>query len=179
MQEVDLLVACPRARAGRRGCSTSGAARVATPTSWPAGAIVVHGIDISEPFVELAAPDAPAGATFERLDARALPFDAEFDAVDLPVPGRVRADDGADGDDDAGPRRDRPGAATRVAALALSAFNAYFAVRTTSEPTFDAATRCQPRAHRGARRPGPVVEVDLWTGCYTPRELRLLPTGPG
>ena len=43
--------------------------------------IVVHGIDISARFVELARRDAPAGATFERLDARALPFDAEFDAV--------------------------------------------------------------------------------------------------
>src|SRR5829696_5130910 len=30
---------------------------------------------------ELARRDAPEGATFERLDARALAFDAEFDAV--------------------------------------------------------------------------------------------------
>ena len=43
--------------------------------------ISVHGVDISERFVELARRDAPAGATFERLDARALPFDAEFDAA--------------------------------------------------------------------------------------------------
>ena len=43
--------------------------------------IVVHGIDIAEPFVDLARRDAPPGATFERLDARALPFDAEFDAA--------------------------------------------------------------------------------------------------
>ena len=43
--------------------------------------IEVHGVDISERFVELARRDAPAGVTFERLDARALPFDAEFDAA--------------------------------------------------------------------------------------------------
>ena len=43
--------------------------------------ILVHGIDISQTFVDLAAADAPAGATFERLDARALTFDAEFDAA--------------------------------------------------------------------------------------------------
>src|SRR4051812_6994111 len=43
--------------------------------------IVVHGIDISSTFVGLASADAPEGATFQRLDARALPFDAEFDAV--------------------------------------------------------------------------------------------------
>ena len=55
---------------------------------------VVHGVDISERFVELARSSAPDGATFERLDARTMPFDAEFDAVDLPLPGRVRDDDG-------------------------------------------------------------------------------------
>ncbi|MEZ5249858.1 MAG: class I SAM-dependent methyltransferase [Ilumatobacteraceae bacterium] len=43
--------------------------------------MIVHGIDISQRFVDLAAADAPAGATFERADARALSFDAEFDVV--------------------------------------------------------------------------------------------------
>ena len=43
--------------------------------------IVVHGIDISARFIELAEQNAPAGATFERIDARAMTFDAEFDAV--------------------------------------------------------------------------------------------------
>src|SRR4051794_6403783 len=43
--------------------------------------IEVHGVDISERFVELAGVGAPPGVTFDRLDARALPFDAEFDAV--------------------------------------------------------------------------------------------------
>ena len=32
--------------------------------------IEVHGVDISETFVELARADAPSGATFERLDAK-------------------------------------------------------------------------------------------------------------
>jgi SAM-dependent methyltransferase len=43
--------------------------------------IAVHGIDISQTFIDLAREDAPALATFERLDARSLRFDAEFDAV--------------------------------------------------------------------------------------------------
>ena len=34
--------------------------------------VVVHGIDISERFVDLAREHAPDGATFERLDARDL-----------------------------------------------------------------------------------------------------------
>ena len=43
--------------------------------------ILVHGIDISARFIELARAGAPPGATFERLDARHLPFDGEFDAA--------------------------------------------------------------------------------------------------
>ena len=34
--------------------------------------ILVHGIDISQEFIEIARQDAPPGATFERLDARDL-----------------------------------------------------------------------------------------------------------
>ena len=43
--------------------------------------IDVVGVDISERFVELARVDAPPSARFERMDARELRFDAEFDAV--------------------------------------------------------------------------------------------------
>jgi SAM-dependent methyltransferase len=43
--------------------------------------IAVHGVDIAQTFIDLARDGAPEGATFERLDARALPFDGEFDAV--------------------------------------------------------------------------------------------------
>jgi hypothetical protein len=58
--------------------------------------------------------------------------------------------------------------------LALSAFNAYFAVKYHEGAEFDAATGVshevtEIRSETGARR-----VVDLWTGCYTPRELRLL-----
>ncbi|MDQ3758112.1 MAG: class I SAM-dependent methyltransferase, partial [Actinomycetota bacterium] len=41
----------------------------------------VVGVDISEPFVDLASRDAPPTATFQRCDARDLPYDDEFDAV--------------------------------------------------------------------------------------------------
>ena len=45
--------------------------------------IDVAGVDISQRFVDLATeqPTPPPAATFERVDARALPFDAEFDAA--------------------------------------------------------------------------------------------------
>jgi hypothetical protein len=56
----------------------------------------------------------------------------------------------------------------------LSAFTAYFAVKYHDDAEFDAATgvsheRTEIRSEFGVAR-----QVDLWTGCYTPRELRLL-----
>ncbi len=100
--------------------------------------ILVHGIDISAPFVEFAQRDAHPGATFERLDARALPFAAEFDAAICLCQGAFGLMT-AVGEDDAVvagiARALRPGGR-----LALSAFNAYFAVRYHDSATFDAAT---------------------------------------
>ena len=134
--------------------------------------IVVHGIDISRPFVELARGDAPAGATFERLDARTMAFDAEFDAVICLCQGAfgLMTAGGEDGAVLAGIARAlRPGGR-----LALSAFNSYFAVRYHEGATFD-ADRGVSHERTEVRDPaGTVLEVDLWTGCYTPRELRLL-----
>src|SRR5204862_1406643 len=43
--------------------------------------VAVHGIDISQTFVDLANAAGSPLATFERMDARAMEFDAEFDVV--------------------------------------------------------------------------------------------------
>lgn len=140
--------------------------------------IVVHGIDISATFVELAARDAPPGATFERRDARSLGFDAEFDAVICLCQGAFGLMTAADGSEDgegddavvAGMARAlRPGGR-----LALSAFNAYFAVKYHTDATFDADAGVAHERTEVRDPQGRPVEVDLWTGCYTPRELRLL-----
>ena len=138
--------------------------------------VVVHGIDIAATFVQLARDGAPPGATFERLDARSLAFDVEFDGVFDAVICLCQGAFGlmtASGDDDlvvAGMARAlRPGGR-----LALSAFNAYFAVRYHEGATFDAATGVAHERTEVRSPTGEVVEVDLWTGCYTPRELRLL-----
>lgn len=134
--------------------------------------IVVHGVDISARFVELAREAAPSGATFERLDARRLPFDGEFDAVVCLCQGAfgmMTHDDADDAVVGGMARALRPGGR-----LLLSAFSSYFVVKYHTEATFDAATGvCHERTE--VRDPaGRVAEVDLWTGCYTPRELRLL-----
>jgi SAM-dependent methyltransferase len=134
--------------------------------------IVVHGIDISETFVELARREAPAGATFERMDARALPFEAEFDAVVCLCQGAFGMM-AANGDDDAvvaGMAR----ALRSSGRLALSAFNAYFAVKYHEAATFDADTGVSHELTEVRNPAGEARQVDLWTGCYTPRELRLL-----
>ena len=134
--------------------------------------VVVHGVDISAPFVDLARRDAPAGATFERIDARTMAFDAEFDVVICLCQGAFGLM-AANGDDavvvGAMGRALRPGGR-----LALSAFNAYFAVKYHEAATFDADTGVSHEVTEVRNPAGAVRTVDLWTGCYTPRELRLL-----
>ncbi len=135
-------------------------------------AMVVHGIDISQRFVDLASAEAPPGATFERLDARALAFDGEFDVVICLCQGAFGLMT-ANGDDEvvlAGMARAlRPGGR-----LALSAFNAYFAVKYFEDATFDADAGVNHEHTEVRDESGRPATVDLWTGCYTPRELRLL-----
>jgi len=134
--------------------------------------IVVHGIDISQEFVDLASASAPAGATFERQDARALAFDQEFDAAICLCQGAFGLMT-AGGHDMAvlnGIRQAlRPGGG-----LALSAFNAYFVVKYFEAATFDAESGVSHEKTEVRNQSGEPLEVDLWTGCYTPRELRLM-----
>ena len=170
-QEVDHITAALELRPGERvldvGCGPGRHAHELARRG-----IVVHGIDISARFVELAAQDAPQGATFERLDARAMPFDAEFDAVICLCQGAfgLMTTDGGDDAVVAGMARAlRPGGR-----LALSAFNAYFAVKYHEAATFDADTGVAHERTEIRDSDGTTIEVDLWTGCYTPRELRML-----
>ncbi|TVR28118.1 MAG: class I SAM-dependent methyltransferase [Ilumatobacter sp.] len=138
--------------------------------------IVVHGIDISQPFVDLAERDAPPGATFERFDARSLSTRADlagaFDAVICLCQGAfgLMTTDGGDDAVVAGMAHAlRPGGR-----LLLSAFSSYFVVKYHTEAVFDADTGLSHERTEVRDPAGNVAEVDLWTGCYTPRELRLL-----
>jgi SAM-dependent methyltransferase len=139
--------------------------------------IEVVGVDISQRFVDLATASAPAGARFERLDARALPFDAEFDAAislcqgAFGLAGGPGAPVDADADVLAGIGRAlRPGGVA-----AVSAFSAYFQVRYLEETdTFDAAAGVNHERTEVMDEQRSATDVDLWTTCFTPRELRLL-----
>ena len=182
VQEVDHVVSALGLAPGDRvldvGCGTGRHA-----IELAGRGIDVHGIDISQTFIDIARSRASderdptqrgvrSSATFERGDARSLPFEAEFDAVICLCQGAFGMMT-ADGDDAAvvaGLARSlRPGGR-----LALSAFNAYFAVKYHDDAEFDARTGVSHEVTEIRSESGTSRRVDLWTGCYTPRELRLL-----
>ena len=134
--------------------------------------ISVHGIDISQTFVGLARESAPEGATFERMDARSIEFDGEFDAAICLCQGAfgLMTANGQDIDVLRGIRR----ALKDGGGMALSAFNSYFAVKYFEQATFDAGTGVSHEVTEIRNQEGVAQTVDLWTGCYTPRELRLM-----
>ena len=144
--------------------------------------IEVIGVDISQRFADLAAADAPPGATFVRADARELAFDAEFDAAISLCQGAFGLAGGpaAPLDADAEVLRSiaralRPGGLT-----AVSAFSAYFQVRWLEDAdTFDAGSGVNHERTDVRDDAGVATPVDLWTTCFTPRELRLLAASAG
>jgi SAM-dependent methyltransferase len=171
VQEVDHIISMLNLKAGMRvldvGC---GPGRHAYELA--RRGITVHGIDISQTFVDLANESAPPGATFERMDARALTFEAEFDAAICLCQGAfgLMTANGQDVDVLKGIRR----ALKDGGGLALSAFNAYFAVKYFEQASFNAGTGVSHEVTEIRNQEGAAQTVDLWTGCYTPRELRLM-----
>ena len=137
----------------------------------------VHGIDISDTFVEVARGNARLSnvedrATFERVDARVASFPPIFDAAiclcqgafglmdhlshDLEVLGGLSA-------------ALKPGGG-----FALSAFSAYYAVKYHTEAVFDAGTGVSSEHTVVRNAAGDALGAELRTGCFTPRELRLM-----
>jgi SAM-dependent methyltransferase len=140
---------------------------------------VVHGVDISETFLDVARAEAPSGVTYERLDARDLPFREEFDLVISICQGAF----GLGGGPATGERLDpdleilegmaralKPGGT-----LVFTAFSAYLQVANLLVGNEFDAIRGVHRENTEIRNAdGEVVETELWTTCFTPRELRLM-----
>jgi SAM-dependent methyltransferase len=142
----------------------------------------VLGVDISRRFIDLASDAAPPGATFLRADARSLAFDAEFDAAISLCQGAfgLTGGPGAPLDGDGAVLQGMARALRPSARLAVSAFSAYFQLRYLEDHDhFDAlaGVNHEPTEVRDEARA--VKQVDLWTTCFTPRELRLLAASAG
>jgi SAM-dependent methyltransferase len=138
--------------------------------------IEVVGVDLSEDFIALARDAAAADdglpVRFEVGDVRDLAFDDEFDAVICLCQGGFGLLGG----------RDEPRAFARIAAalrpgggLALTAFSAAFAVRFLEDgESFDPATGVLHERSTVRNEDGAEQVFDLWTTCFTSRELDLL-----
>ena len=180
-QEVAFLVDALELQPGMRlldvGCGPGRHAH-----AFAARGVEVVGVDISQRFVDLANAGAPAGASFRRADARALEFDAEFDAAISLCQGAfgLTGGPGAPLDGDGAvlggmARALRPGGV-----LAVSAFSAYFMLRFLEEhDTFDAEAGVNHERTTIKDESGAEAAADLWTTCFTPRELRLLAAAAG
>lgn len=137
----------------------------------------VVGIDIAATFVGLAQRQREredAGASFVRADARALPVaPASFDAVISLCQGGFGLLGEHDEDADVVvqmARATKPGGA-----VCVSAFSSYFAVRhLEATDDFDAAAGVNHETTSVKDEAGVDRSFDLWTSCFTPRELRLL-----
>lgn len=176
---VDVLGLEPGMRVLDVGCGPGRHAR-----ALGALGIEVHGIDISERFIGIARIDAPPGVTFERLDARSLPFLGEFDAVISLCQGAFGlAGGGASvpvGDPDATVLDGMAAALRPGGRLAVSAFSAYFQIRWLEDSdSFDAGAGVNHERTELRSPDGVTAEHDLWTTCFTPRELRLLAARSG
>ncbi|MEM7286015.1 MAG: class I SAM-dependent methyltransferase [Actinomycetota bacterium] len=183
-QEVDFLLdvldLAPGGRVLDVGCGPGRHAH-----AMAARGLRVHGVDISQRFVDLADAAGVDGATFERVDARALAFEGEFDAaislcqgafglagaVHEPVPVTD-----PDGEILTGMARAvRPGGL-----VCLSAFSSYFMMRYLEDHDAFFADHGVNHERTALRNEDGEEEWhDLYTSCFTPRELRLLAAGAG
>jgi SAM-dependent methyltransferase len=180
-QEVEFLVDALDLRPGQRvldvGCGPGRHAYALAERG-----MEVVGVDISQRFVDIASDGAPRGASFVRADARALRFDAEFDAAISLCQGAFGLSGGpgapldADGDVLAGIARALgPGGVAVV-----SGFSAYFQVRWLEDTdSFDADAGVNHESTEVRGEDGLPAPADLWTTCFTPRELRLLAARAG
>lgn len=141
--------------------------------------LAVVGVDISRRFLEIGAEHArAAGVTpaFYEVDARQMPFEDEFDAVISLCQGAF----GLMGEHDSLVLARCAQALKSGGRLVLTAFSAYYEMNARrAGVSIDVGGGVVHEVARIEAEDGSQPEVDLWTGIYTPRELRLLALGVG
>jgi SAM-dependent methyltransferase len=142
--------------------------------------IEVVGIDHSDEFVALAraaAEKEQLNVEFNALDVRDLDEHEAFDAVICLCQGGFGL---LGGNDDEALIAKFAAALTPQGSLALTAFHTAFAVRFLDEgDRFDPATGVHHERATLRDAEGKEKQFDLWTTCFTPRELRLLARAAG
>jgi SAM-dependent methyltransferase len=174
-QEVSFLVNALGLRPGMRvldvGCGPGRHAH----TMGRLGLEVV-GVDIAAAFLASAASAGPG--TWVRADARQLPFAPKsFDAAISVCQGGF----GLLGGYEDGLVLQQMAESLRAGGqVAVTAFSAYFAVRHLEKgDTFDVAAGVNHERTEVRDPAGATASFDLWTTCFTPRELRLMATAAG
>jgi SAM-dependent methyltransferase len=178
VQEVDFLVAALGLEPGMRvldaGC---GPGRHSLELG--RRGLRVVGVDASPAFIGLAraaAGDLPV--EFREADVRELTLASEFDAVICLCQGGFGLLGGDARELDVVGRF--ADALVPGGHLALSAFSAYFVVRHLEpDESFDADSGVNHERTVVRDRDGHEQTFDLWTTCYTPRELRLIAARAG
>lgn len=147
--------------------------------------IEVVGIDISKEFIDIASSKEINGTKFLNLDARSMTFDKEFDVVVSLCQGAFGLAGKPTGpvainDPDGAILERMSKSLSPGGKIALTAFSAYFQVRYLEEQdTFHADHGVNHEVTSIKNSVGKELIQDLWTSCFTPRELRLLATKYG
>jgi SAM-dependent methyltransferase len=165
---ADLLPSGTERRVVDVGCGPGRHAAALAARGW-----TVTGVDISLPFLQAAGP-----GRWVRGDARALPLaSGAADGVLCLCQGGFGL---LGGDDEATAVAEMARILRPGGRLVLSAFSAYFAVRfLEATDDFDAATGVNHEIAEVSNQAGETRPFDLWTTCFTPRELRLLTASAG
>lgn len=184
-QEVDFLIKALNLKPGMKlldvGCGPGRHSIL-----FAKAGINVLGIDISQEFIDIASNEDRHNAEFIRLDARNLHFFKEFDAVISLCQGAFGLAGQTDKpvatlDPDAEILFKMSKALVDGGKLALSAFSAYFQLHFLEEEkdTFFADHGVNHENATIRNSVGEEIAQDLWTSCFTPRELRLLANQAG
>jgi SAM-dependent methyltransferase len=178
-QEVEFLVGALGLEAGMRvldvGCGPGRHSLALARRG-----IVAHGIDAAPNFIELARDAAAAAsldATFELGDVREVDKENEFDALICLCQGGFGL---LRGDEDTALLERFARAVVPGGRIAISAFHAPFAIRHLEDgETFDVATGVLHEVATLRDNDGREAPYDLWTTCFTAREITLLATAAG